>query len=75
MITANEDGYNECFEIEHLIPNTFVEIYNSYGGLVYRNQNYMNDWCPDKISGVYYYYISNPNQCVKDYKDWVQVIK
>jgi hypothetical protein len=75
LITANEDGYNECFEIEQLLPNTFVEIYNSYGALVYRNHNYMNDWCPDKIDGVYYYYISNPNQCVKDYKDWVQVIK
>ena len=76
LITYNHDGLNDKFAIPNLISNTHVELYNGWGSLILKSENYTNDWSPEnESSGVYYYSISNPNNCVNDYKGWLEVIK
>lgn len=63
VLTINQDGLNDKFEIKGLESNTQLEIVNRWGNLVYRSSNYANDWAGydmtgEKLSnGVYTYYI------------------
>lgn len=76
LITYNHDGFNESFTIPELIPNSEVELYNSWGVIIFNSKNYQNNWVPENESaGVYYYSVSNANTCVDDYKGWLQIIK
>jgi hypothetical protein len=76
LITYNDDRLNDAFLIGNIIPNTHVEIYNRWGDLVFRSDNYQNNWYPDQVSdGIYFYNVSNSNTCVGDYKGWVQIVK
>jgi trimeric autotransporter adhesin len=44
IITPNEDGYNDYFEVKHLRANTTLKIFNRKGQEVYSNTNYQNNW-------------------------------
>ena len=46
VMTPNGDGKNDFWEIPELSqhPNTFVQIFNRHGILVYSNDNYANDF-------------------------------
>lgn len=63
VLTMNQDGLNDKFEIKGLESHTQVEIVNRWGNIVYKNSNYNNDWSGldlngEKLSdGVYTYYI------------------
>jgi gliding motility-associated-like protein len=63
VITVNGDGNNDKFEIKGLEINTTVEILNRWGEIVFRSDNYLNDWNGQDMSGnnlsngVYTYYI------------------
>ncbi|MCX8079970.1 MAG: gliding motility-associated C-terminal domain-containing protein [Bacteroidia bacterium] len=46
LVTPNDDGKNDIFEIKGLefYPNNELEIYNRWGNLVYSVKGYNNDW-------------------------------
>ncbi len=63
-ITPNGDGKNDTWVIDFIneYPNAVVEIYNRWGELLFRSENYQNDWDgtyqgkPLPV-GTYYYVI------------------
>jgi gliding motility-associated-like protein len=47
VVTANNDGYNDVFEISDLEPCGYsadVQIFNRWGKVVYHSSNYQNNW-------------------------------
>lgn len=67
-ISPNGDGKNDTWVISFIeqYPNAVVEIYNRWGEMLYRSEDYKNDW-----DGTYkgkplpvgtYYYIIEPNE-------------
>jgi gliding motility-associated-like protein len=64
VFTPNGDGINETFVIPKAlaIPNCKLLIYNRWGKVVFRTDNYQNDWDGEKHSdGVYYFVFTEPN--------------
>ena len=58
-ITPNGDGINDVFELQ-LEPNYKVEmkVYSRWGSLVYRNDDYQNDFYGTELAdGVYAFHI------------------
>jgi gliding motility-associated-like protein len=61
VLTANDDGVNDLFEIQNLPENTELIILNRWGNVVFSSQNYQNNWDGKDTSGkaltdgVYYY--------------------
>ncbi|WMJ74929.1 gliding motility-associated C-terminal domain-containing protein [Cytophagaceae bacterium ABcell3] len=72
LITPNNDGLNDYFEIVSIPRNTTVTIYNRWGSEVYHDENYNNSWDGDGVpDGVYYYDITFPDKRLV--KGWVEV--
>jgi len=80
--TPNEDGINDAFEIVNLPDNSLVMIYNKWGDLIYKKENYDNIQNPWKgknnfgkklAPGTYYYTIEKNNNNVAS--GWVQLIR
>jgi gliding motility-associated-like protein len=71
VITTNGDGNNDKFEIKGLEINTSVEILNRWGEVVFKSDNYLNDWKGQDLNGntlsngVYIYYVKNQKGEVK----------
>lgn len=71
VITTNGDGNNDKFEIKGLEKNTLVEILNRWGDVVFKSDNYLNDWKGQDMSGntlsngVYTYYVKTPKGEIK----------
>ena len=60
IITRNGDGFNDFLEIKNLelYDNTTLTIYNRWGAVVYKVNNYQNDWDGGNVAdGVYFYVI------------------
>ncbi|NLN73902.1 MAG: T9SS type B sorting domain-containing protein [Bacteroidales bacterium] len=58
VFTPNSDGFNDYFFIDGLdsYPNSKLKVYNRWGKVVYRSDNYQNDWDGKNVAdGVYYY--------------------
>jgi gliding motility-associated-like protein len=61
VISANDDGINDLFEIKNLPENTEVLILNRWGNLVFSSSNYQNNWDgkdttgKELVDGVYTY--------------------
>jgi gliding motility-associated-like protein len=51
VITPNEDGINDLFEIQDLPANTVVIIINRWGNVVFLSDNYQNNWDGKDTSG------------------------
>lgn len=74
-------GFNDTFVIEYggqpiskSTLNVSLVIYNRWGGKVYENKSYKDEWTANDISAGTYYYeaqIEGETNC----KGWVQVIK
>jgi gliding motility-associated-like protein/uncharacterized repeat protein (TIGR01451 family) len=80
VITPNQDGNNDTFEVKGL--NKFVSneivIINRYGDHVFERKDYQNDWnAPGQVSGTYFYILTTVDNAGKyhTYKGWIQVIK
>jgi gliding motility-associated-like protein len=67
VFTPNGDGTNDLLEFRNLeyYHNAHLEIYDRWGALVYKSDNYQNDWNGKKmgtggecIDGTYYYVLS-----------------
>jgi gliding motility-associated-like protein len=64
VFTPNGDGFNETFVIPKalVIDNCKLTIWNRWGKVVYRSDNYKNDWDGEKHSdGVYYFVFIEPD--------------
>lgn len=58
IITPNNDGYNDVFEITNIryFPKSKLSIYNRWGKEIFSTTAYKNDWNGDQYpDGVYYY--------------------
>ncbi|MFN8415256.1 MAG: gliding motility-associated C-terminal domain-containing protein [Cytophagaceae bacterium] len=74
LISPNNDGQNDRFEIMGLPRGSFLRITNRWGDTVYRSENYDNSWDADELSdAVYYYILQMPNG--DEHKGWVQVVR
>ena len=76
IITPNNDNLNDRFEPQGMEAGIWeLTIFNRWGNLVYKNENYTNQWPETNISnGVYYYLLRNHNSG-KTYKGWLEVTK
>ncbi|UPT68392.1 MAG: gliding motility-associated C-terminal domain-containing protein [Sphingobacteriales bacterium JAD_PAG50586_3] len=64
VFTPNGDGINETFVIPKalVIENCKLIVWNRWGKVVYRTDNYKNDWDGEKHSdGVYYFVFTEPD--------------
>lgn len=76
LITPNGDGKNDFFEIEDLQKNTYaLKIYNSWGSLVYSNDNYNNDLNSDFLEDGIYYYSLTHYKNKRNLKGWLHVLR
>lgn len=63
LITANNDGYNDTWNIIGIenYPDTKVAVFNAFGNLIYESADYQNDWKGTwngkQLSDGTYYYI------------------
>ncbi|GAB3260359.1 hypothetical protein GCM10027347_24590 [Larkinella harenae] len=71
VVTANGDGKNDVFNIG--FAGAKLEIMNRWGKLVYRSENYGNNWGTAVPNGLYYYLITTQKgtKC----KGWVEVME
>jgi gliding motility-associated-like protein len=76
LITPNGDGKNDFFEIKDLQKNTYaLKIYNSWGSLVYSNNNYNNEWNAEPLEdGVYFYSLTHYKN-KRNLKGWLHVLR
>ncbi len=59
ILTANQDGLNDTWEIE-LCEESELYIYNRWGTLIYKNSGSTLIWNPsNETEGVYYYIIKH----------------
>ncbi|SFU01477.1 conserved repeat domain-containing protein/gliding motility-associated C-terminal domain-containing protein, partial [Algoriphagus locisalis] len=80
VITPNNDGDNDTFEIEgiNIFVSTEITIINRYGDHVLEQENYQNDWnAPGQTAGTYFYVLKAVDRSGREheYKGWIQVIK
>ncbi|PZX48555.1 DUF7507 domain-containing protein, partial [Algoriphagus chordae] len=80
VITPNNDGDNDSFEIEgiSIFVSTDITIFNRFGDHVLEQKNYKNDWdAPGQTAGTYFYVLkaTDKNGQEHEYKGWIQVIK
>lgn len=80
VVTPNSDGKNDYFIVRGLdkYPNSSLFIFNRWGGAVYQDKNYQNNWNATGLSeGTYYYRLelNSPTDGVTVYKGWVMIIR
>ncbi|MBO9155429.1 Calx-beta domain-containing protein [Chitinophaga sp. GCM10012297] len=78
--TPNGDGKNERFIIGGLekYQSAQLQVFNRWGGQVYRSNDYRNDWNgSDLLESTYYYIleVKKTDGSVKSYKGWVLIIR
>jgi gliding motility-associated-like protein len=73
LMTPNNDGKNDRFEILGLPNGSALGIYNRWGNAIYQSDNYDNQWTAENTSsGVYYYDLKLKNG--ESYKGWLQIV-
>ncbi|MDB5257391.1 MAG: large protein [Chitinophagaceae bacterium] len=75
LMTPNGDDKNDRFEIVNIFPNTFLQVYNAWGGTIYQNNNYDNNWDAAGVSdGTYFYQIHSGDHC-GNISGWLEVLR
>lgn len=75
LITPNGDGLNDFFEVSGLLKNTYsLKIYNSWGALVYSNDNYNNVWDAEPLEDGVYYFSLTHYKGKRNIKGWFHAI-
>jgi gliding motility-associated-like protein len=74
VLTRNNDGVNDVFEISNLKPNSQFIVQNRWGNVVFETDNYDNNWKGTDqqgtllTDGIYFYQLITPeNQVVQGY--------
>jgi gliding motility-associated-like protein/uncharacterized repeat protein (TIGR01451 family) len=87
IITPNGDGLNDNFVIS-CVKDADIEIYDRYGSIVYKNQNYTNDWNGvanqngkiigkgEKLpNGTYFFVLRFNDGSTENIKSYIQIIR
>jgi hypothetical protein len=76
LVTADQNGKNDNFEILGIGSDCWqLNIYNIWNSLVYRNDNYKNNFNGEKLpEGVYYFHLQN-HPTDRRFKGWIHIIK
>ena len=79
VITPNQDGDNDTFEVKGLdkFASNEIVIINRYGDHVFERTDYQNDWdAQGQVAGTYFYILTTVDKAGKShkYKGWIQVI-
>ncbi|MBC3538139.1 gliding motility-associated C-terminal domain-containing protein [Rufibacter sediminis] len=82
IFTPNADGLNDSFFVRGLLSESAnngteweLTVFNRWGGQVYHNRNYKNDWDGGKLKeGSYFYLLANKDQ-KKNYKGYVEILR
>ena len=87
-ISPNGDGQNDYLVISCLedYPNTSIQIFNRYGALVYRNNNYANDFNgianvsgtfdgKELPSGTYFYILEFSDNAKPNKSGWLYIMR
>lgn len=64
VMTPNGDGANDYFFIDGLqfLENCELKIYNRWGGVIYKSENYQNNWDGEGAAdGTYFYILTVPD--------------
>ncbi|RAJ08677.1 putative repeat protein (TIGR01451 family)/gliding motility-associated-like protein, partial [Chitinophaga skermanii] len=79
LITPNGDGQNDKFVILGLekFPGSKLIIWNRWGNVVFRSNDYLNNWDGSQLNeGTYFYELVTPTQNgPKTYKGWLQLMR
>lgn len=75
IITPNNDGYNDFFEILPTDHEVRIIVFNRWGKEVYKTNQYNNKWCGENLPSGIYYYLVNIGCTNQDYKGWLQISK
>lgn len=76
IITPNNDNQNDTFEPKGLeVGQWQLEIYNRWGILVYKNENYKDQWPDNNFNSGTYYYLLRQKATGKTHKGWVEVVR
>ncbi|WP_159467476.1 gliding motility-associated C-terminal domain-containing protein [Dyadobacter sp. 3J3] len=79
VITPNGDGKNDCLVLQELPTGSCndqfkdVTIFNRWGKQIYYSKDKTKDWCPNEISGGYYYYVIKYSKST--YKGGLTILK
>jgi hypothetical protein len=75
IVTPNADGANDLLAIQGITPGTGkLEIYNSWGSQVLKDNAYANTWPDANVRpGLYYIKLEIPTRGQDSYKGWVEV--
>jgi hypothetical protein len=72
----DKDQKNETFKVVGYRGTIQLIVCNRWGQEVYRSDNYQNDWRAENLpDGVYYYYLTNVDNCFTPIKGWVHVLR
>ncbi|RPD39634.1 Calx-beta domain-containing protein [Chitinophaga barathri] len=79
VFTPNGDGKNEKFVIGGIekYPGAKLQVFNRWGGQVYRSNDYRNDWNGSGLLESTYYYILEVKKPdgIKTYKGWIVIVR
>jgi gliding motility-associated-like protein len=75
LITPNGDGKNDKWDLYNLYPFLNVEIYNRWGELIYKKDNYTNEWSGEGESDGIYYFLVHDYKYHKQFKGWLHLIR
>lgn len=79
VFSPNNDGINDFFYINGLIPESVIKIIDSNGSLVYQSDSYKGDWDGTHFNGkelnegTYWYVLEIPG--MEQYSGWVYLKK
>src|SRR5258706_6635836 len=75
-ISPGTDGFNDYFEIRGLPAHSKLEGFNRWGQIVFKADNYRNNWDAAELNDdTYYYIINTPPPENKSYHGHIRVIK
>ena len=80
VITPNNDGFNDRFEIKGLnkFQSNKITIFNRWGDTLLETESYGNDWeAKDLVAGTYFYILEvvEIDGSIQSFKGWIQVIR
>jgi gliding motility-associated-like protein len=75
VITPNNDGHNDLFEIVGINNSVWdIDIVNRWGNLVHQERNYKGNWDGgNQPAGVYYYILKNAICDDKSYRGYISL--
>lgn len=76
LITVNNDGKNDFFEIVTAVNRPLhLIVYTSWGAVVYDEADYKNDWNGKELGAGIYFYSIRDSLSDELHKGWLQIIK